>query len=107
MGSPAAPPLVQAYTLAQHVAFEHTWLLYGRHVDQALLCCLYAVCKVGLDLLGSGVGLTLTLWGGACERVNKGTCFCGASACSSTLQPPAMHALFAAKGATRCDAATL
>ena len=39
------PP--QAYTLAQHVAFEETWLLYGRHLDQVLLCCLYSICKVG------------------------------------------------------------
>lgn len=36
----------QAYTLAQHVCFEQSWLLYGRHLDQALLCCLYSVCKV-------------------------------------------------------------
>lgn len=38
---------MQAYTLAQHVTFEQTWLLYGRHLDQVLLCCAYAVCKVG------------------------------------------------------------
>ncbi|KAL4451741.1 hypothetical protein ABPG75_007403 [Micractinium tetrahymenae] len=45
---PADPQLLlaEAYTLAQHVAFEHTWLLYGRHADQVMLCCLYAVCKV-------------------------------------------------------------
>lgn len=39
------PSHTQAYTLARHVAFEQTWLLYGRHLDQALLCCAYAVCK--------------------------------------------------------------
>jgi retinoblastoma-like protein 1 len=45
---PADPQLLlaEAYTLAQHVCFEQSWLLYGRHLDQALLCCLYSICKV-------------------------------------------------------------
>ena len=28
------------------MVFEQTWLLYSRHLDQVLLCCLYAACKV-------------------------------------------------------------
>ena len=52
-------PLLQAFTLAQHVAFEHTWLLYGRHADQVMLCCLYAVCKVGGACCLAGVACAI------------------------------------------------
>jgi hypothetical protein len=33
--------------MVSHVVLERTALLYGRHLDQALLCALYGVCKVG------------------------------------------------------------
>ncbi len=36
----------QVYTMITHVVSEHTSLLYGRHLDQAILCALYGVCKV-------------------------------------------------------------
>ena len=32
--------------MVSHVVLERTALLYGRHLDQALLCALYGVCKV-------------------------------------------------------------
>eukprot|EP00887_Chlorella_sp_A99_P001748 scaffold19.g1748.t1 len=42
--APAAPGelLAQAYTLAHHAVYHHTWLLFGRHLDQLLLCSLYS-----------------------------------------------------------------
>ena len=36
----------QAYTMVQHIVYEHTSLLYNRHLDQILLSALYGVCKV-------------------------------------------------------------
>lgn len=36
----------QVYTMVSHVVSEHTCLLYGRHLDQIILCALYGVCKV-------------------------------------------------------------
>lgn len=38
--------LTQVYTMVQHVLYEHTHLLYNRHLDQVLLSALYGVCKV-------------------------------------------------------------
>ena len=38
--------LGQVYTMVSHVVSEHTSLLYGRHLDQVILCALYGVCKV-------------------------------------------------------------
>lgn len=41
-----------AYTMAvlQHVLEHHLHMLYNRHLDQLMLCCLYGVCKVlGLE----------------------------------------------------------
>ena len=35
-----------AYDLATRVVYEHTSLLYNRHLDQILLCAVYGVCKV-------------------------------------------------------------
>lgn len=32
--------------MVSHVISEHTSLLYGRHLDQIMLCALYGVCKV-------------------------------------------------------------
>jgi retinoblastoma-like protein 1 len=32
--------------MVSHVINEHTSLLYGRHLDQIILCALYGVCKV-------------------------------------------------------------
>lgn len=32
--------------MVSHVVSEHTNLLYGRHLDQVILCALYGVCKV-------------------------------------------------------------
>ncbi len=46
---------MQAYTLLQHSVYRHTWLLYGRHLDQLLLCCLYSTCKVGGWVVGRAV----------------------------------------------------
>lgn len=36
----------QVFTVVEQVVYCHTWLLYGRHLDQILLSALYAVCKV-------------------------------------------------------------
>ncbi|KAK9815768.1 hypothetical protein WJX72_009183 [[Myrmecia] bisecta] len=38
--------LTQVYTIVEHVVYEHTSLLYNRHLDQVLLCAMYGVCKV-------------------------------------------------------------
>lgn len=35
----------QAYTLVREVLQRKTWLMYGRHLDQLLLCAVYAVWK--------------------------------------------------------------
>ena len=35
-----------AYDLVSRVVYEHTKLLYNRHLDQILLCAVYGVCKV-------------------------------------------------------------
>lgn len=32
--------------MVSHVVTDHTGLLYGRHLDQVILCALYGVCKV-------------------------------------------------------------
>lgn len=37
---------VQVYHLMQHVIFQHTFLLYNRHLDQVMLSAIYGVCKV-------------------------------------------------------------
>ena len=37
---------VQAYTMVHHVVYEHTTLLFNRHLDQLLLGALYGTCKV-------------------------------------------------------------
>ncbi|KAL3130799.1 hypothetical protein ABBQ38_000136 [Trebouxia sp. C0009 RCD-2024] len=36
----------QVYHLVQHVIFQHTFLLYNRHLDQIMLSAIYGVCKV-------------------------------------------------------------
>ena len=33
--------------MMQAVIFEHTALLYNRHLDQLLLSAIYGICKVG------------------------------------------------------------
>lgn len=38
--------LAKVYHVMRSCLFEHTHLLYGRHLDQLLLCSLYGVCKV-------------------------------------------------------------
>jgi len=38
--------MVQVYTMVQHVVYQHTHLLYNRHLDQILLSALYGICKV-------------------------------------------------------------
>jgi len=38
--------LHKVYSIARFAIFERTSLLYGRHLDQLLLCSLYGVCKV-------------------------------------------------------------
>lgn len=38
--------LAEVYTMLHYCCFEVTCLLYGRHVDQLLLCAIYGVCKV-------------------------------------------------------------
>lgn len=35
-----------AYDLTSKVVYDHTKLLYNRHLDQILLCAVYGVCKV-------------------------------------------------------------
>lgn len=35
-----------AYELVSKVVYDHTSLLYNRHLDQILLCAVYGVCKV-------------------------------------------------------------
>ena len=37
---------LQAYTMVHHVVYEHTTLLFNRHLDQLLLGALYGTCKV-------------------------------------------------------------
>lgn len=37
---------LQVYHLMQHVIFQHTFLLYNRHLDQIMLSAIYGVCKV-------------------------------------------------------------
>ena len=37
---------MQVYTMVHHVVYEHTALLFNRHLDQILLSSLYGVCKV-------------------------------------------------------------
>ncbi|CAL5223875.1 g6466 [Coccomyxa viridis] len=37
---------VQVYTMVAHVITEQTNMMYGRHLDQVILCALYGVCKV-------------------------------------------------------------
>lgn len=63
----SSPP--QAYTLAQHVCFEQSWLLYGRHLDQVLLCCLYSICKVGGAWADCAVCCSCTPCGGWCRKL--------------------------------------
>ena len=36
----------QVYTMVAHVITEQTSMMYGRHLDQVILCALYGVCKV-------------------------------------------------------------
>ena len=36
----------QVYTMVAHVITEQTNMMYGRHLDQVILCALYGVCKV-------------------------------------------------------------
>ena len=60
----------QAYTLVEHTLYEHTALLYNRHLDQILLCAVYGVCKVNKDvaLRGRVAGLPPSLLA-RCEPV--------------------------------------
>ena len=44
----------QALSVVSHVLYEHTWLLYNRHLDQILLCAVYGVCKSNKDSLLKG-----------------------------------------------------
>ena len=37
---------MQVYTMVAHVITEQTAMMYGRHLDQVILCALYGVCKV-------------------------------------------------------------
>lgn len=43
--APRANILEQTYTAMVHIVIDHTWLLYGRTLDQILLCTLYGMCK--------------------------------------------------------------
>ena len=36
---------MQVYTMVHHVVYEHTTLLFNRHLDQLLLGALYGACK--------------------------------------------------------------
>lgn len=36
----------QVYTMVAHVITDQTAMMYGRHLDQVILCALYGVCKV-------------------------------------------------------------
>lgn len=38
--------IAEVYTMLHYCCFEVTSLLYGRHIDQLLLCAIYGVCKV-------------------------------------------------------------
>eukprot|EP00884_Botryococcus_braunii_P018471 jgi/Botrbrau1/5307/Bobra.0391s0021.4 len=38
--------IAEVYTMLHYCCFEVTSLLYGRHLDQLLLCAIYGVCKV-------------------------------------------------------------
>lgn len=44
----------QSYALVEHALYEHTSLLYNRHLDQVLLCAVYGACKVNKDTLLKG-----------------------------------------------------
>ena len=44
----------QSYALVEHALYEHTSLLYNRHLDQVLLCAVYGACKVNKDALLKG-----------------------------------------------------
>lgn len=42
-----APPFHdQVHKVITHTIYEHTHLLYNRHLDQLILCTVYGVCKV-------------------------------------------------------------
>ena len=45
LGAAGQGLLAQAFTATRHAAVEHTWLLYGRRLDQAALCALYGVLR--------------------------------------------------------------
>lgn len=38
--------MLQVYTMVARVITEQTNMMYGRHLDQVILCALYGVCKV-------------------------------------------------------------
>jgi retinoblastoma-like protein 1 len=50
------PPALtqQSYALTEHALYEHTTLLYNRHLDQILLCAVYGACKVNKDNMLKG-----------------------------------------------------
>ena len=45
-GMTGHPRASQVYTMVAHVITEQTSMMYGRHLDQVILCALYGVCKV-------------------------------------------------------------
>ena len=56
MSLPSCRLCLQVYHMMQAVIFEHTALLYNRHLDQLLLSAIYGICKVEDSLhLVSGV----------------------------------------------------
>lgn len=53
---------LQVYTMVQHVIYNHTNLLYNRHLDQILLSALYGVCKVSTTISWSTRTSSPPLW---------------------------------------------
>ena len=37
------------WNLVEHILYDHTSLMFNRHLDQILLCAVYGVCKVNKD----------------------------------------------------------
>ena len=48
--------------MVQHVIYNHTNLLYNRHLDQILLSALYGVCKVSIAISQSAGTRSSPLW---------------------------------------------